>query len=156
MGGKEAGGASSYTGSPLGTGLATASQPPKPSWSWKCGAGKCQTQLWSIPQLFPVVRGEHPIPGPHSPSSPGRLGRSGWGQGINRGKGQPCACPPPPTLLLLGDKTFNYRYLVPLIILNVLIASSPRTSFHGKIIAKSQGGKGENPHPCGFPAKETE
>lgn len=39
--------------------------------------------------------------------------------------------------------------MVPLRIPNVLIASPPRTSFHGKIIAKSQGGKGENPHPPG-------
>lgn len=43
---------------------------------------------------------------------------------------------PLPTLFLLGDKTFNYRYLVPLRIPNVLIASPPRTSFHGKIIEK--------------------
>lgn len=56
---------------------------------------------------------------------------------------------PLPTLFLLGDKTFNYRYLVPLRIPNVLIASPPRTSFHGKIIAKSQGEKERIPTPVG-------
>ena len=83
----------------------------------------------------------------------------GWGgrQGINRQKGQPSACPPLPNLLLLGDKTFNYRYLVLLRIPNVLIASPPRASFHGKIRVKSQGGKGENPHPVGsLPRRDRE
>lgn len=75
-----------------------------------------------------------------------------WGPGNKHRKGT-ALLPilPAPTLLLLGDKTFNYRYLVPLKIPNVLIASSPppRTSFHGKTTANSQGGVGENLHPSG-------
>lgn len=76
---------------------------------------------------------------------------------MNRRKGQPSACPPLPNLLLLGDKTFNYRYLVLLRIPNVLITSPPRASFHGKIRVKSQGGKRENPHPVGsLPRRDRE
>lgn len=107
----------------------------------------------------------------HPPALPGGCwgGRQSWAslpqelraprkesgeRGINRGKGQPLPVLPLPTLPLQGDKTFNYRYSVPLRIPNVLVASPPRTSFHGKIRAKSQGGKGENPTSCGFLAKE--
>lgn len=71
-----------------GAGDRTSSSPehPQTSWSQKCGVEKCQTQLWSIPQLFQVLGGEHPFLDCTPSNSPGPLGRS-RGEGNKQNKG---------------------------------------------------------------------